>query len=59
MLVELRAQEDPRVLGNGRIFDEYPYAQEELRGYYEKYMRGEAKKAGWVNESDYEKTPLD
>jgi arylsulfatase A-like enzyme len=59
MLVELRAQEDPRLLGNGHIFDAYPYAQEEIRGYYEKYMSGKAKKAGWVNESDYEKAPLD
>lgn len=59
MLVELRTQEDPRLLGNGKVFDEYPYAQEELRGYYEKYMRGEAKKAGWVNASDYEKAPLE
>jgi len=52
---ELKAQQDPRVLGHGHIFDEYPHAHEAFRGFYERYMKGEKIKAGWVNETDFEK----
>ena len=53
---ELRTQQDPRVLGDGRVFDEYPHANEKMRGYYEKQMQGQKIPADWVNESDFEKT---
>jgi len=59
MYEELKAQGDPRILGNGHIFDEYVYSQDNMRGFYERYMSGEEIKAGWVNESDFEKAPLD
>lgn len=52
---ELKAQGDPRMFGNGHIFDEYEYAGDNSRNFYERYMRGENIKAGWVNESDFEK----
>lgn len=52
---ELKAQGDPRMFGSGHIFDEYKYAGENSRNFYERYMRGENIKAGWVNESDFEK----
>ncbi len=52
---ELKAQDDPRALGQGRVFDEYPHAHEAFRGFYERYMKGEKLKAGWVNETDFEK----
>lgn len=55
---ELKAQEDPRLLGQGHVFDEYPYATEQQRGFYERFQRGEKLKAGWVNDSDFEKAPL-
>lgn len=55
---ELKAQEDPRMFGQGKVFDEYPVASP-TRNYYERFMRGEKVKAGWVNESDYEKEPLE
>ena len=45
--------------GKGQVFEEYPYAEERMRGFYERYMKGEKLKAGWVNESDFEKAPLD
>ena len=52
----LKAQEDPRMFGKGQVFDEYkPTAG---AGFYEKYLRGEKPKAGWVNESDFEKEPI-
>jgi hypothetical protein len=59
MLAELEQQQDPRVLGNGKIFDEYIYANEDTRNFYERYMKGEKINAGWVNESDFEDGPLD
>jgi hypothetical protein len=55
----LRAQGDPRIAGNGRVFDEYPYANPTDRNFYDRYLRGEKPRAGWVNESDYEQAPLE
>ena len=55
---ELKRQADPRVSGQGHVFDEYPTANARLRDFYGKYMRVKIK-AGWVNESDYEKAPLE
>ncbi len=38
---ELKQQGDPRVLGNGRIYDEYPYGNAPARNLYDRVMRGE------------------
>jgi len=38
---ELKQQEDPRMSGNGHIFDEYPYGNAPKRNYYERVMRGD------------------
>ena len=38
---ELKQQEDPRMFGNGHIYDEYPYGFAEKRNFYERTMRGE------------------
>lgn len=54
---ELRRQEDPRMDGKGRVFDEYPYADETTRGFYERFMKGEKLKAGWVNPTDFDPGP--
>lgn len=52
----LRAQGDPRMAGQGHVFDEYqPTAGD---GFYEQFQRGEKPKAGWVSESDFEPAPL-
>lgn len=56
---ELKAQQDPRMFGQGHIFEQEPYANPGHRGFYERYMRGEKVEAGWVNKSDFEKAPLD
>lgn len=56
---ELQAQGDPRMDGRGHIFDEYIYADETSRNFYERYMSGEEIEAGWVNESDFEDEPLE
>ena len=54
LFTELREQADPRVLGHGEIFDEYPFASEELRGFYERFQRGEKLNSHWVYDSDIE-----
>ena len=52
---ELTGQQDPRILGQGAVFDQYPYADEKHRDYYGKFKRGEAlPDAGWVNKTDFE-----
>lgn len=54
MLRELTAQEDPIILGNGDIFDNYPY-QGEVKNYYNRHMGGgEYVPANLVNETDYD-----
>ncbi len=52
---ELHDQADPRVLGHGHVFDEYPYAQAAQRHFYERFRRGETPAAGWVNPTDFER----
>ncbi len=51
---ELRAQQDPRVIGDGSVFDAYPHANERMRGFYEKRMGGADLPADWVNTTDFE-----
>jgi len=53
MIQKLTNEEDPRILGKGRIFDNYPY-QGAVQNYYNRFLAGEEVKAGWVNETDYE-----
>jgi len=57
MLRNLREQEDPRIVGNGDIFDKYPYASETVRNYYNRYVKGDItrKSAAWVDSTDFEK----
>lgn len=50
---KLKEQSDPRILGNGDVFDQYPYAGN-TRFYHNRVMAGKEVKAGWVNESDYD-----
>ncbi len=58
MTEELQMQGDPRALGNGHVFDSYPVATPGARSFYERMMRGEKVKAGWVNDTDFEKSTL-
>ncbi len=56
MVAELTKQEDPRILGNGEIFDSYIYADSTGVNFYERYLAGEELNSSWVNPSDFEKT---
>jgi hypothetical protein len=58
MTDKLKAQGDPRMFGQGDIFDRYPIATADSRNFYERFMRGEKPRAGWVNPGDYEKEPI-
>jgi len=55
LFAELKQQGDPRMFGNGFIFDDYPYADQKSVNFYERYKKGEKLNAGWVNPSDFEK----
>jgi hypothetical protein len=59
LVAELKAQKDPRMFGQGDVFEKYPYADETMRGFFERFMNGEKLKPGWVNESDFAREPLD
>jgi N-sulfoglucosamine sulfohydrolase len=55
---KLKKDGDPRMKGKGDIFDTYPYS-EDNRNFYNRFMSGEKLKAGWINETDIEKTPAE
>ena len=56
LFTELKQQGDPRMSGDGHVFDVYPDASPALN-FYERWMNGEKVKAGWVNESDFQAAP--
>lgn len=58
LFAELEAQGDPRLLGRGHVFDEFPYAREQERNFHERFLRGEGVKAGWASAADVEDEPL-
>jgi len=53
---ELTEQGDPRMHGQGHVFDEYPYANPGQRNYYERFLHGEKLAAPWISPSDVEAT---
>ncbi len=54
MMNDLIEQGDPRVLGTGDIFDQYPYSGEKVKNFYTRFMNGEEIPTHWVNTSDFE-----
>lgn len=50
----LTEQGDPRMSGNGAIFDQYAYADTTGADFYERYQAGEPLNWGWVNDSDFQ-----
>lgn len=55
---ELTQHGDPRMSGQGAIFDEYKHASPGNVGFYEKFMSGKPVKANWINQSDIEPKPV-
>ncbi len=58
LIEKLREQGDPRILGNGDIFDNYKYTGA-VQNYYNRFMGGEKVPAGWVNKTDYDSDLMD
>ncbi|NBB78386.1 MAG: sulfatase-like hydrolase/transferase [Verrucomicrobia bacterium] len=60
MLWTLKAQGDPRMVGDGAIFDSYGYSEDRAWNFYERFMAGEftPETTEWVNPSDYEPAPI-
>jgi arylsulfatase A-like enzyme len=56
---KLKAQGDPRMFGQGEVFDRYLHSNAGHVNFYERYMKGEKLNAGWVSKSDFEPAPLD
>lgn len=56
LIKKLMSQKDPRISGNGDIFDNYTYAEERTRNFYNRFMKGELsfRSAGWVDSTDFE-----
>jgi N-sulfoglucosamine sulfohydrolase len=56
LYLKLLEQDDPRAYGKGDLFDKYPYADEIVRNFYSRFMKGELtrKSASWVDSTDFE-----
>lgn len=52
---KLKQDKDPRILGDDTIFDSYPYSEELLRNFYNRFVAGEKLKAGWINATDIDR----
>lgn len=59
MHARLRAEGDPRLLGQGHIFDRYPYSDPTNVRFYERYLGGEKRTPNWVVPGDFEPAPID
>ncbi|PHN08329.1 sulfatase family protein [Flavilitoribacter nigricans] len=50
----LKEQGDPRMFGNGALFDQYTYSDKKGVNFYERYFNGEDVGWGWVNATDFQ-----
>lgn len=58
LYAKLKQQGDPRMAGQGAIFDEYKHANPGNVGFYEKVMSGQPIKTPWITPTDIEPKPL-
>lgn len=58
---KLREQKDPRVIGDGDVFDRYPFWRKSSNDFYERVQSGEIKEpwkvSGFVSPTDFENHP--
>lgn len=54
MTNELKQQDDPRIFHRGYIFDNYTYADDKWRGFFESKLNGDKRVPGWINASDFD-----
>ncbi|MGH8021470.1 MAG: sulfatase family protein, partial [Opitutaceae bacterium] len=55
---DLKKQDDPRMAGNGEVFDNYRYSGA-VADFHARFMRGERPSTGWVNPTDFEAADFD
>lgn len=53
MISELEEQSDPRMQGNGTVFEQYPYRDTKGVNFYDRYNKGEKMNTSWVSDSDF------
>lgn len=55
LFTKLREQLDPRVLGNGDVFELYKYGDSRSENFYERYLNHDKKlNWGWINDTDFQ-----
>lgn len=54
LYAELKTQADPRMTGDGAVFDRYPYSNKADANFYDRWLKGEKPKAAWVTPTDFE-----
>ncbi len=59
MTAELKLQSDPRMFGNGDVFEKMEYVNPGTRDFYNRKVQGEKIDAGWINASDVEPEPIE
>lgn len=59
MVAGLMEQGDPRMSEEDPGFDAFPYSDTKMRDFHNRFVKGEELKAGWVNETDFEKEEID
>ena len=59
MIRELLEQNDRRMIGQEEFFERIPYVNKGNANFYNRWIKGEKVKAGWVNPTDFEKEKLD
>ncbi len=53
----LEKQQDPRMAGQGAVFDGYPHLNQPR--YYERFMQGDLQPTPWADATDFEKPGFD
>jgi N-sulfoglucosamine sulfohydrolase len=56
MEAKLPARGDLRMIGYGHLYEQYPLM--DVKGFYERFLKGEKIKTNWMNPDDYEKMKL-
>lgn len=54
---KLNTQADPRIIGNGDVFDNYEYSGK-VADFYNRFKKGEEIQTSWVNKTDFEELEL-
>lgn len=59
LFAELKKQGDPRMFGNGALFDQYKYSDPDQQNYYNRIINGEnVKFPGWIEKTDVDQEAL-